>query len=110
MTYPDGEQVTYDYPSAGGMAPVPRPSEIDVGYQGGQSVIARRRSRRRLPVKVARVAAPLSIWWAISALASPPPGVVPRMVQPPEGAVESARQVHDWLEGAAAAQRRAWPG
>ncbi len=40
MTYPDGEQVTYDYPSAGGMAPVPRPSEVDVGYQGGQSVIA----------------------------------------------------------------------
>ncbi len=40
MTYPDGEQVTYDYPSAGGMAPVPQPSEIDVGYQGGQSVIA----------------------------------------------------------------------
>ncbi len=40
MTYPDGEQVTYDYPSAGGMAPVPRPSEIDVGYQGGQSVSA----------------------------------------------------------------------
>lgn len=96
--------------SAGRMAPVPRPGETDVGHQGGQSVIARRRSRRRLPVKVARVAAPLSIWWAISALASPPPGVVPRMVQPPEGAVESARQVHDWLEGAAAAQRRAWPG
>ena len=40
MTYPDGEQVTYDYPSAGGMVPVPRPSEVDVGYQGGQSVIA----------------------------------------------------------------------
>ncbi len=41
MTYPDGEQVTYQYPTSGGFSPVPLPSEVDAPFQGTQTAIAK---------------------------------------------------------------------
>jgi YD repeat-containing protein len=40
ITYPDGLQVTPKYPATGGYGPIPLPNEIDVTYNGGNSVVA----------------------------------------------------------------------